>query len=604
MKSTVQLNQLKKIAFYFQQQQFVPLIQLFNSALNLKVVPAEIGSMYAVALRRQSRLSDSERAFITLIKLHPKQPQLKNSYGNLLLQMGSPEKALSQFINAISLSRSYADAHLNCGRAYMALQQFAKARQSYAQSVRLRPDDINSIIGLAEAEAALKDLSSAETLYLGVLTKQPDNAKALNNLGNLKRRQGQVADAIALLSRASVCGSATVFKNLAACYALNNQYPQAIQCYQQALQLAPDDVSVHEEYAGLLWQQGDAEPFKYFESRLVDPGRNPALWHSYIKILLRIDQPERANAYMQLLLKAQPDNSEVLTLAATVLRELGQLTASIEVARKALKVCGNPKAIAQRSELAYSLLANKNGAEAARIYQALCRDDPDNQGWWTTLSTAWWLTGNLDKYAWLCNYQLVNVSQLQPATEPVERFNRQLLTLLQSLHQNVREPIGQSLRHGSQTFEDIFDNEHPLLQALKSAILRQVKHFISTLSADHKHPFLSRLAEHFSFQGSWSVRLNSSGYHKSHFHPMGWLSGVYYVDVPAEVNKNGQGWLVFGRPEIPQLEYAGDYAIKPEAGVLALFPSFMWHGTNPFQSASDRVTVAFDLVPVKRTGTD
>tara|TARA_R110002126_G_scaffold33382_41_gene104620 strand:+ start:6307 stop:8121 length:1815 start_codon:yes stop_codon:yes gene_type:complete len=596
------IKRFQQIAYLYNQQAFQQLIDFFNSQLKLVKVPAEIGLMYAMALRKQNLLSNSERVFTTLIKLHPKQPQIKNSFGNLLLQMGNPEKAISQFTSAISLSSNYADAYLNCGRAYMMLQQLTNARQCYAQSVRLRPDDINSIIGLAEAEAALKDLAAAEKLYLEVLAKHPDNVKALNNIGNIKRRQGNVLDAIAYLKRASIHSSATVFKNLAACYALNSQYTEAAQCYQHALELAPDDVAVHDEYASLLWQQGEAQPFKYFEGRLDDPGRNPNLWLAYIRILLRIDQPERANEYMQQMLAVLPDNSDVATLAANVQREMGQLNTSIELARKALKVCGDPKAIAQRSELAYSLLTNKNGAEAAHIYQALCRDDPDNQGWWTTLSTAWWLNGNFEKYHWLCNYQLVNVSELQPTAEPVERFNQRLLELLQSLHQNVREPIGQSLRHGSQTFEDIFDNEDPLLQALKSAILIQVKDFVSTLTPDRKHPFLSRLAEEFSFQGSWSVRLKSSGYHKSHFHPMGWLSGVYYVDVPAEVNQGGQGWLVFGRPEIPQLGYPGDFAVKPEGGLLALFPSFMWHGTNPFESASNRVTVAFDLVPLKETG--
>ena len=37
--------------------------------------------------------------------------------------------------------------------------------------------------------------------------------------------------------------------------------------------------------------------------------------------------------------------------------------------------------------------------------------------------------------------------------------------------------------------------------------------------------------------------------------------------------------------------------IKPAIGKLVLFRSYMWHGTNPFESDSTRTTVAFDVVP-------
>jgi hypothetical protein len=37
--------------------------------------------------------------------------------------------------------------------------------------------------------------------------------------------------------------------------------------------------------------------------------------------------------------------------------------------------------------------------------------------------------------------------------------------------------------------------------------------------------------------------------------------------------------------------------VKPIVGRLVLFPSFYWHGTVPFASDSDRMTIAFDVVP-------
>ena len=37
--------------------------------------------------------------------------------------------------------------------------------------------------------------------------------------------------------------------------------------------------------------------------------------------------------------------------------------------------------------------------------------------------------------------------------------------------------------------------------------------------------------------------------------------------------------------------------IQVRVGRLVLFPSYMWHGTVPFEADQPRMTVAFDVVP-------
>ena len=43
-----------------------------------------------------------------------------------------------------------------------------------------------------------------------------------------------------------------------------------------------------------------------------------------------------------------------------------------------------------------------------------------------------------------------------------------------------------------------------------------------------------------------------------------------------------------------------EHVVKPEPGRLVLFPSYMWHGTVPFDGDAPRLTVAFDLVPARK----
>ena len=56
-------------------------------------------------------------------------------------------------------------------------------------------------------------------------------------------------------------------------------------------------------------------------------------------------------------------------------------------------------------------------------------------------------------------------------------------------------------------------------------------------------------------------------------------------------------WLKFGEPPAKDNIYnlSPDMWIKSQAGQLVLFPSYFWHGREPFQSDDPRLTVAFDI---------
>jgi hypothetical protein len=81
---------------------------------------------------------------------------------------------------------------------------------------------------------------------------------------------------------------------------------------------------------------------------------------------------------------------------------------------------------------------------------------------------------------------------------------------------------------------------------------------------------------------------------------MGWLSSAFYVALPAAVADGHQGWLQFDQPGIRTQPPLGPQRfVRPEPGLLVLFPSYMWHGTVPFSGDEPRLTIAFDLIPAK-----
>ena len=86
--------------------------------------------------------------------------------------------------------------------------------------------------------------------------------------------------------------------------------------------------------------------------------------------------------------------------------------------------------------------------------------------------------------------------------------------------------------------------------------------------------------------------------------PAGVVSGVYYVRVPACVRdgKAGEaGFIRFGHPLIGiaggKTTEALTAAIRPEEGMMVLFPSYFWHYTVPYESDEERISIAFDAIP-------
>jgi hypothetical protein len=95
------------------------------------------------------------------------------------------------------------------------------------------------------------------------------------------------------------------------------------------------------------------------------------------------------------------------------------------------------------------------------------------------------------------------------------------------------------------------------------------------------------------------ISMRSGGALAPHIHETGWLSGVIYVNVPADVDGD-EGNLVVcmgddrdcreGRENPKQI-------VDVKTGSLVLFPASLMHYTIPFQSEDDRIVLAFDVLP-------
>jgi len=102
---------------------------------------------------------------------------------------------------------------------------------------------------------------------------------------------------------------------------------------------------------------------------------------------------------------------------------------------------------------------------------------------------------------------------------------------------------------------------------------------------------------------NWCVLTDAEGYEEWHVHQSGWMSGVYYVEVPPAVaSYNGrEGCIAFGLPESligeENARTYGETLVRPEPGLLMLFPSHAYHRTFAHGSEGRRICLAFDIQP-------
>jgi len=229
-----------------------------------------------------------------------------------------------------------------------------------------------------------------------------------------------------------------------------------------------------------------------------------------------------------------------------------------------------------------------------RIEQAVARAEalraarPRDQYATALLATAWRLAGD-PRYAALCDYDRLVKSYRIAAPQgwnSLEDYLGDLGAALDRIHGPLTHPVGQSLRHGSQTSRNLIDYADAPVRALFAAIDAPIRAHIAAMGESCD----------YGIDSAWSVRLNSSGFHLNHVHPEGWLSSAFYVRVPPGL-KDQEGWLKFGEPGPATAPPLGpEHFVKPEPGLLVLFPSYMWHGTVPFSSDEKRLTCAFDIV--------
>lgn len=183
----------------------------------------------------------------------------------------------------------------------------------------------------------------------------------------------------------------------------------------------------------------------------------------------------------------------------------------------------------------------------------------------------------------------------------IDAFNAALAVEL------VNHPAMRYERYGSASeltwrIENPARADTPLFKALIAQITSTLHKHVAAL-AGSDHVWATACPEN-AFLRNWCVITESTGFETWHVHQFGWLSGVYYVQIPETIARgnSSNGCLAFGLPEdlvgAETSEEFGQHLVRPQSGMLLTFPSHTYHRTYAHGTGEKRICVAFDLRPL------
>jgi Flp pilus assembly protein TadD len=564
--------------------------------------------MLALCSAEAGRLDDADQAFLRALQLAPGHPMILGNHATLLRRLGRHEEALQAWRQVVAAAPDAAPAWRALGTVAAELRRPAEARPAFERALALQPGDAMAWHALGHACRALDDLDAAEAALRQSLALAPANGAVQVSLGAVLRLRGRAPDAVACFEAARVAGHGGPELPDALAGALLDA-GRAADALAQARELTrahPQFVPGHVTLAHLLWEYGAAlAPGEDAFAGLLDAcQRMPehrSLQLAAIGLLLDAGRCSEALQRVRAL-RAVEDDAALVALEADALQRLGETKLADRLFEQAHRLLGDSDT-AFLNTYARHLLVRGQWDAAARLAQAATRADPDDQQAWAWLGTAWRLLQD-PREAWLFDPErLIGMIDIEPPPgfDDLPTFLSALRAVLEPLHQARHEPLQQSLRHGSQTPGRLFGRPDPLLVATECALRRAIERHLQTLPTDPSHPFLCRRAGQVRLCGSWSVKLWSSGRHVNHIHAEGWMSSAFYVALPPSMDggSGDAGCIQFGQPPHELgLDLPPRRIIRPRPGALALFPSYMWHGTVPFEDAAPRLTIAFDMLPV------
>ncbi len=497
---------------------------------------------YALGAQAFVALGQIKRAEKFLRRSVELQPNIATGHLNLGIfysQSGFNKKADKAFRTSLQIEPENPETLYAYG-IYLYEKKFAKdALVCFLAACKIAPQKLESWIGLADSYRSMGELDDARGACLSALEFDSNYLPALNNYGALSTEMGDFEAAIKIFRRSSVSNpeQSQVWYNLGVCYVRAEKFDQAITVLKKGNSIAPNSTEILECLGKSYQRQKEYESAisAFRRAYEIDP-EIPKLAYSLACGYLGIGAMEEASRVCKDFLSRHPGDATILSCLA--------------------------------------LISAEHGSET------------DNQKY-----------NDFDR-----------IIQTVEVATPEKFANQQLF--IDALTSHILEhPTlsnggeNHATRNGLHT-GNLRESDMGPVAYLERFISSSIEGYTQFLQQNSKTNFIASLRPRTWKLIIWAVAMNKQGHQVAHFHPDAWASGVFYVKLPFttfEQQRDREGWIEFGAPteEFLSLKQYRVKSIEPKVGSMLLFPGYLTHRTIPFSSDELRISIAFDIVPIR-----
>lgn len=568
----------------------------------LAVAPSDVEALHlrAMALGRAGPTDDAIAAFEQAAAVHPRPDIVLVNFGNFLKRAGEIAQARAAYERATLAAPRSADAFNALGLVCRDLDDLAGARAAFAQAVALSSNHPQALNNLATTEAKANRHADAVELLGRAIAAQPSLVAAYINRGASLRMLGRRAEALVDQQMAARLAPdhAEPHYQLAATLHTDGRSEEAKAAFQTALRIDPTRADIHRDFARMRFEMGEkAAAFEALDAAIAT-APTPALLTVRAEISLLAEDGLGAARAAGRAIALDPTFAASHEVMARADRALGDFSTALAAARRGADLApDNFEILHTCCELELAT------GDADRAVALLDRDAPRKhlQKHMALKAVAMRRAGDAG-YRALYDYDRFTAQiaiDAPPGYASIAAFNDALADAIQKLHRTSERPIDQTLYGGTQSVGRLWNEPDPVIQTYVAAMRAAAAQFVAGLPDDRDHPFLAQKSDRLDCVGAWSVILSSGGGHVDHFHPAGWISACYYVSAPDEIFAGERaGYLRLGGSGIPGIEMPAERYYPPTPGTVVFFPSYIWHGVEPFVAQKARITAPFDLAPI------
>jgi tetratricopeptide (TPR) repeat protein len=572
--------------------------------------PGYVEGLRLLAGTRQA-LGDSAQAEVLLrraLEIDPVSVPALTTLAELLLLSGRSAEAVAFLRRAIRGTPPYPRAafllarhHLNTGQPALALEVVAPWCNSAQADSDLAALHVAAYVALGRQNEAVAH-------YRRLVAQVPDSAVASHALAVALNASQQPEEAERIAHQALLRSPPTAALHYTRARSLLSleRFDEAELALRECVRLDARRAEAHDRLAELIWMRtGDIrEATRYLDQALEKFPHDDALRGTKAALLQGAGDAQGAYACLAWRAARADCHPSMLIRAGLAAMDFDP-AAALALAERALRAL--PDNHTARKLLCAGYLGLGDGGRALAECATLLKAMPDDQYLIAMQTTALRLL-NDPRYELFCDYDRMVLSALieaPPGWPDLGSFLTELASRLSALHNpHGHRLLYQSLRRGTETTQDLSRSNDPVIQGLFRAFAAPIARYREHIGQG-EDALRRRNRGAARFNGAWSVRLHRDGYHTSHVHPRGWISSACYVQLPDSMSAGhtAEGTLSFGAPGMlttPSLP--AELSVRPEVGLLVLFPSYFWHGTLPFHSDQPRLSVAFDAVPDSGSG--